>query len=35
MEIERLMNGDWQEMGGGGGRGKKDGHLGHSDGTVD
>lgn len=35
MEIERLMNGDWQEIAREMERGKKDGHLGHSDGMVD
>lgn len=35
MEIERLMNGDWQEIGRDMETGKKDGQLGHSDRTVD
>lgn len=35
MEIEGLMNGDWQEIGRVIERGKKDGHLGRSDGTGD
>lgn len=35
MEIEPLMNGDWQAIGRKIERGKKGGHLGHSDGMVD
>lgn len=33
--MERLMNGDWQEIGKEIETGKKDGLRGHSDGTVD
>lgn len=35
MEIERLMNGDWHEIGREIETGKRDGHLGHGDGTAD
>lgn len=35
MEIEALMNGDWQEIGRKMDRGKRNGRLGHSNRIVD